>query len=161
MMKFSLVTGTCGRDSELERLFTSLAAQTYKNFELILVDQNEDDRVRRLVDIWRNRFDVLHLHSPRGLSRARNLGLAHVSGSIVAFPDDDCWYAEDLLEKVVDRFNATPQLGGLTGMSIDEAGRPSQGRWGTEARQIDRVNIWTSATSYTIFLSAWIFCSGS
>jgi len=153
-MKFSLVTGTYGRATELQRLFSSLAAQTYKDFELILVDQNEDDRVERQVDDWKARLPIVYLRSPKGLSRARNVGLAQCSGEIVAFPDDDCWYDPGLLQRVVDRFKATPGLGGLTGMSIDEVGRPSQGRWGTKAGQIDRANIWTSATSYTIFLSA-------
>jgi len=45
MYTFSLICATLNREKELETLLESLAAQTYKRFELIIVDQNKDDRL--------------------------------------------------------------------------------------------------------------------
>ena len=42
------------------------------------------------------------VESARGLSRARNAGLRMIAGDIVSFPDDDCWYPPDLLQRVAD-----------------------------------------------------------
>ena len=151
-MKFSLIMATLGRTVEIERLFHSLAAQTHKDFELIVVDQNPDDRVRKIVRRFEQVFSIVYLQSEKGLSKARNVGLRSVSGAMVAFPDDDCWYAPGTLAHVALALEKDPALGGLTGCSVDENGIPSQGRWAKEPIRIDRFNVWTSATSYTIFL---------
>ncbi len=153
-MKFSLVMATLGRSVEIERLFNSLSNQTYKNFEVIVVDQNEDDRVVKLVDQFRDRLEFVYLRSEKGLSRARNVGLKHVHGDLVAFPDDDCWYKPDVLKFVVNQFQANARLCGLTGCSVDGNGVSSQGRWSDQILTVDRYNVWTCATSYTIFLRA-------
>ena len=151
-MKFSLLMATLGRHIEVERLFGTLVDQTYKDFELIVIDQNDDDRVRKLVDAYSDRLEIVYLRSEKGLSRARNVGLRHIRGDIVCFPDDDCWYRPDTLEYVAARFAADAELSGLTGCSVDDSGVPSQGRWATEPLVVDRYNVWTCATSYTIFL---------
>ncbi|WP_181701637.1 glycosyltransferase family 2 protein [Chthonobacter albigriseus] len=151
-MKFSLVTATYGRSSELELLFESLRKQTHRSFEVIVIDQNPDDRVGEVLRRFAGAFDVKHIRSAKGLSKARNVGLDHVDGDLVAFPDDDCRYPADLLERVAKAFREDAGLGGLCGMSVDDSGAPSQGRWATSAHRVDRSNIWSSATSYTIFL---------
>ena len=112
----SLVVATWNRVAELERLLASLEAQTYKDFELILVDQNPDDR---LVDLIKNHpgLRVRHLHSQLGVSRARNVGLRAAQGDIIAVPDDDCWYPDDLLAAVTQWFEMHPDTDALfTGM---------------------------------------------
>jgi glycosyltransferase involved in cell wall biosynthesis len=91
-MKFSLVLATVGRTQEVARFLDSLARQTYRDFELIVVDQNPDDRLVELLRPFELRFPIIHLRCERGVSRARNLGPKYVSGDIVGFPDDDCWY---------------------------------------------------------------------
>jgi len=151
-MKFTLIMATLGRSVEIERLFHTLAEQTYKTFQVLVVDQNDDDRVRIIVERFSDRLDIVYMWSEKGLSRARNVGLRHIDGDIVCFPDDDCWYRPDTLEHVVKRFKEDDQLYGLTGCSVSESGAPSQGRWATRSVVVNRRNIWTCATSYTIFL---------
>jgi len=124
-MKFSLVLATVGRISELVRFLQSLEAQAYRNFELIVVDQSSDDRLVPIVERYKQKFAIVHLRSAPGLSRARNVGLRYVSGDIVAFPDDDCWYPPDLLERVVETFGRHKEIGGILGRTVDTLGRPS------------------------------------
>jgi hypothetical protein len=69
----------------------------------------------------------------------------------VAFPDDDCVYPDDLLERVARRFAERPGLAGLTGRTADAAGR-SSGRWGTVPRGVDRAGVWHGGSSATTFL---------
>jgi glycosyltransferase involved in cell wall biosynthesis len=151
-MKFSLIMATLGRSAEVERLFVSLAAQTCSDFELIVVDQNPDERVRDIVNRFRKQIDIVYLRSEKGLSRARNVGMSAMRGEIVAFPDDDCWYPPDALEFVAARLDADRSVAGITGCSVDHTGKLSQGRWRSDAVRINRYNVWTCATSYTIFL---------
>lgn len=151
-MKISLVLATLGRRDEVLRFLESLARQTVADVQLIVVDQNPDDRVQRLLEDHRWPFQWLHLRSSPGLSHARNVGLAHVTGDLVAFPDDDCWYGPDVLARVQALLAADPQLDGVTGRSVDETGRESGGRFGRQTMLLDDRNVWSSAISYTIFL---------
>ena len=91
-MKISLILATKGRVEEMKRFMRSLAQEGNGSFELIVVDQNEDDRVGAILRELNLRFPIIHLRSEVGLSRARNVGATAATGDIIAFPDDDCWY---------------------------------------------------------------------
>lgn len=151
-MKFSLIIATINRTVELERLFSTLELQTYKNFELIVVDQNTDNRLDHILSFYAKNLSVLHLKSSPGLSRARNIGIRFCSGEIVAFPDDDCWYLADLLERVRYMLDAHPEWGGLTGRAKSDSGGSAVGRWDKDAGFLTRRNVWTRGISFTIFL---------
>jgi glycosyltransferase involved in cell wall biosynthesis len=151
-MKFSLVLATLGRVDEMDRFLDSLVKQTYQDFELIIVDQNDDDRLVPILAPYLNQLSIIHLRSWRGLSRARNVGLQHASGDVVAFPDDDCWYADKVLEQVKDKFTKNPQWDGLTGRSTDENGVDFVKGFSQQQVLLDRFNVWRQAISITIFL---------
>lgn len=151
-MKFSLILATVNRTQEIESFLGSLDAQTYNNFELIVVDQNGDDRLVALLRRFQKRLPILHLYSDKGLSRARNVGLKHTTGDIIAFPDDDCLYPPDLLEKVARFFDEHPEWDGLTGRSVDANGLSSGGRWDKRMGGVNRYNVWRRGISFTIFL---------
>jgi GT2 family glycosyltransferase len=146
---FDLVLATVGRVEELARFLGSLEAQTHRRFRVLLVDQNDDDRLDSVLSRY-GALEIAHLRSEPGLSRARNQALGELRGELVAFPDDDCVYPPDLLERVADRF-ATQELAGLTGRSVDEKGRSSPS-WKLDAARLTETNLWNRAISYTIFL---------
>lgn len=92
---------TLGRDKEIVAFCKSLASQSQKNYELIIVDQNDDDRVIPIVEEFKTQFPITHIRSSqKGLSHNRNIGLQYAHGDIIAFPDDDCEYKTDTLEFV-------------------------------------------------------------
>jgi glycosyltransferase involved in cell wall biosynthesis len=152
MAVFSLIVGTVGRTTELSRFLGSIDAQSFKDLELIVVDQNPDDRLIPVLREFETRFRILHMRSRLGLSRSRNVGLQAVSGDIVAFPDDDCWYAPDVLDSVYRQLAAAPQWDGITGRCTDEEGRSSMGRFDKHAGALGFLNVWRRCTSFTIFL---------
>jgi|SRR5271157_380259 len=108
----SLIVATLNRVDELERLLASLDAQTFRDFEVIIIDQNPDDRLLPLL-LRHPSLLVRHLRSARGLSRARNVGLPVAKGDVIAFPDDDCWYPPDLLADIQAWFDANPDFGAI------------------------------------------------
>ena len=102
-LKFSLIMATLGRDKEIAAFCKSLAAQTYKNYELIIVDQNDDERLIPIIEAYETKFSINHIRSlQKGLSHNRNIGLQYALGDIIAFPDDDCEYKSDTLEKALE-----------------------------------------------------------
>ena len=153
-MRFSLVLATIGRSDDVARFLDSLNAQVGCEVQLIVVDQNKDDRIERLLAGKPWIFEVLHLRSTPGLSYARNVGLKHVDGDIVAFPDDDCWYGPGLLLQVQQALLSDATIDGVTGRSVDEHMAESGGRFSRVEAMLDDYNVWSSAISYTIFLRA-------
>jgi len=121
--KVSLIVSTVDRTEPLDKFLSHLDAQTYTDFEVVLVDQNADDRVDALLQ--RHSCRQLHLRSrERGLSRGRNLGLLNANGDIFAIPDDDCWYPPNLLEKVVTFFERNPEVDLLSVVESNPHGEP-------------------------------------
>jgi glycosyltransferase involved in cell wall biosynthesis len=146
---FDLVVATVDRSEELEVLLGSLERQTYRDFRVVVVDQNEDDRIAGV--LADRPFDVVRLAAGRGLSRARNAALPHLQGDVVAFPDDDCSYPDGLLAEVAGRLAADPTVDGMTGRAVDADGRSSPS-WRDDRALLTRDNLWNRAISYTIFL---------
>ena len=94
----SLICATRGRTLEVARLLKSLNCQTQKTFELILVDQNHDNRVSEIVNQHGKAIAITHMRlGDVGLARARNAAIAMARYSWVGFPDDDCWCPPDFI----------------------------------------------------------------
>jgi GT2 family glycosyltransferase len=146
---FDLVVATVSRIEELEHLLDSLESQAHKSFRVLVVDQNADDRLEEV--FADRRLDLLRLRSERGLSRARNVALPHLQADLIGFPDDDCRYPEDLLERVGRRLVEQPALDGLTGRSVDPDGRTGSS-WKRDRAILTDTNLWNRAISYSIFL---------
>ena len=146
---FDLVVATVGRGDELARFLDSVEMQAYPRLRVILVDQNSDDRVAAVTSGRELRLEILR--SAPGLSRARNVALAHVDADVVAFPDDDCIYAPGLLARVASRFATDPRLDGLSGRAASADGR-SAASWKSDAATFTSDNLWNRAISFAIFL---------
>jgi glycosyltransferase involved in cell wall biosynthesis len=150
--KFSLIVATVGRSDEFARLLDSLQAQTTDAFELIVADQNNDDRIAGLIARGTWRFNVVHLRlSVRGLARARNAGLRVARGEVIAFPDDDCWYEPDTLESVRALLDAHPETDVLSGRFVDGDGRGEK-KWPKRPMRVKRFNLWRCTISISLFL---------
>jgi len=147
---FDLVLATVGRTDELEALLDSLERQTLTDFRLLVVDQNDDDRLVPILAA-RGSLSIVHLRSARGLNRARNVGLASADAEVVAFPDDDCAYPDDLLARVAARLRDRPELDGVTGRTAEPDGTTSD-RWPTAPRILDLTSVWHGGNSASLFL---------
>lgn len=150
-MRFSLIVATLGRTAELGTLLESLDRQSHRDFEVIVVDQNADDRLVPILNPFENRLKMLRLVSAPGLSRARNIGLQAITGDVVCFPDDDCWYPDDLLMCLDRLLRDHPSWQGLIGDSVDESGRPTL-PWRDHEGKLTAPMSWRRAISYAIFV---------
>ena len=92
----------------LPRCVDSIRRQTYRNLEIILVDDGSPDRCPAMCDAWAEkdrRIKVIH-KANGGLSDARNVGLQLAQGNYVAFIDSDDWidlrFIEILYKAIVE-----------------------------------------------------------
>ncbi|KAA1179500.1 glycosyltransferase family 2 protein [Rhizobium tropici] len=149
---FSLIVCTVDRFDQLERLFRSLVGQRHRDFEVVVVDQNADDRLCALIDSFSSSFPIRHIRSPKGLSRARNNGIAAAGGDYVCFPDDDCWYEPDTLSTAAALFSVHPELAIVTGRTLDAEGLASVSPTGETRLALTRWNYLKCGNSNGIFV---------
>jgi glycosyltransferase involved in cell wall biosynthesis len=149
---FSLVVATVGDNGDLGRLLASLVAQEFRAFEVIVVDQNEDARLDPVLAEYAQFLHIIRIRCARGLSKARNRGLQEARAPIVGFPDDDCWYEPDFLGRVANALQEKPDCMGVTGLCLDETGRPAAGGGSRRSAALTKRNVWGRGVSTTIFL---------
>lgn len=150
-MTVSLIVCTLGRITHLRRLLGSLRLSTTVPFEILVVDQNPPGFLDAVLAEFSD-LPVARVVSDKGLSRARNVGLAVVRGEIVAFPDDDCWYPADVLSRVQNFFTGEPGCSLLTGRTTDASGATSVSPHLPKGATITRENVFKVGNSNGIFV---------
>lgn len=149
-MQISLVISTKGRTAQLKRLLDTLSSQDYRNVEVLIVDQNDDDRLADLASrVWPFPLNRIHRPNERGLSRGRNVGWRAAKGELVIFPDDDCWYPPSFLSYAANEL-ITLDAGILTGRAADESGRSINGRYLKNCQRVDRSNVWIAGIEWVM-----------
>lgn len=98
----SIIVPVYKAEKTLLRCVNSLINQTYKNIEILLIENNSPDNSGKLCDSFsNNNIHVYHLRTS-GVSRARNVGLKHARGEYIAFCDSDDYYSKDHIECLID-----------------------------------------------------------
>lgn len=91
-------------ESYLDRCVESIVGQSYRNLEIILVDDGSPDGCPEKCDDWAkrdNRIKVIHKQNA-GLGFARNSGLDIATGEYVAFVDSDDYIENDMYRTLID-----------------------------------------------------------
>ena len=98
--KISVIVSVYNVQAYVEKSVNSICNQTYKNLEIILVDDGATDNSGKICDelaIKDSRIRVIHKQNG-GLSSARNEGIKIATGEYIAFVDGDDWIDEDMYE---------------------------------------------------------------
>ncbi|MDR1997926.1 MAG: glycosyltransferase [Candidatus Margulisbacteria bacterium] len=110
-MKLSILLPVYNIEKYLAQALDSLAAQTYRDFELVLVDDASTDSTPEIIRSYAARFPALQLiRNPANqhLARTLNIGLKACRGEYVFRLDGDDYAAPDILEKMVRALEREP-----------------------------------------------------
>ncbi len=91
-MTVSVIMLTYNRESYVSNMITDILAQTYTDFEFIIVDNGSTDKSGAIADMYTDkdkRIRALHLSERRSIGSARNIGLGESKGRYIAYVDDD------------------------------------------------------------------------
>lgn len=120
----SVVTIFWNAERFLEEAIESVVAQTYRTWELLLVDDGSTDMSSEIALRWSQRYPdrVRYLEHPghvnNGMSASRNLGVREARGEYVAFLDSDDVWLPNKLEEQVALFERYPEAGMVCGPSM-------------------------------------------
>lgn len=108
-MKFSVIIPVYNRIDEVESLLESLAAQTARNFEVIIVEDGSSMPCEKAVAKYKDKVDVKYYYKDNeGRSIARNYGLERATGDYFIFFDSDCIIPPDYFQTVTRELKANP-----------------------------------------------------
>lgn len=115
MPKTSIIIPTYQRPQQLRKAIESVLAQSFKDFELIVVDDASNDETEGVVRTFDDDRIIYMCHSSnRGGGAARNTGLKSAGGEYIAFlDDDDEWLPSKLAKQMEILEHSDPMVGGV------------------------------------------------
>lgn len=102
MIKVSVIMPVFNAEKYLEDAIKSVLSQTYKNIELVIVNDGSIDNTESIVQKYLDNKNIVYIKQDnRGLPSARNTGIKNSTGELIAFLDsDDLWYPNKVEEQV-------------------------------------------------------------
>lgn len=102
--KVSIIIPVYNAGNYLEECLKSILKQTYKNIEIILIDDGSTDSSGKICDVYSKkdcRIKVIHSIN-RGVSSSRNTGIKLAQGKYIVFIDSDDYINEDMIEDMIE-----------------------------------------------------------
>lgn len=95
---FSIIIPAYNAERLIETAIKSVQRQTFKDWELIIVENGSDDRTTEICESYMKDSRINLIHSEKGVSKARNTGLAYARGEWIVFLDADDTLLKDALQ---------------------------------------------------------------
>ena len=130
-MRFTVCTATFNRAHTLHRVFDSLKAQTFQDFEWLVIDDGSSDETETLIARWQSRtsFSIRYKYQQnQGKHIAINLGATLALGDFFVVADSDDAFLPNALEVFYEAWLAIPKTSrsdfvGVTGLCVTDDGR--------------------------------------
>ena len=102
MKKISVIVPVYNVEKYLDKCLTSLIKQTYKNFEIIVINDGSIDNSLAICNKYANKYDNVKVYDYKnaGVAHARNVGIKKATGDYLLFVDSDDYIDEKLLENL-------------------------------------------------------------
>lgn len=102
MIKYSFIVPVYNTENYLKKCLNSLVNQTYKDFEIIVVNDGSTDKSSNIISKYQKKYKNIIVidKENEGLSMARNRGVQKSSGKYIIFVDSDDYVSNKLLEEV-------------------------------------------------------------
>ncbi len=106
MNSLSIIIPVLNEEKYIADILNLLAKQTYKNFEVIVVDGKSTDKTIEILENYKALGDKLKIIKARhkGVSHQRNLGASRASYDTLLFFDADARFSDNFLEKAINKF---------------------------------------------------------
>ncbi len=124
MCTVSVIIPTFNRRDYITIALDSVLAQTYKDYEIIIIDDGSSDDTKEVLKPYRDNLRYFFQEN-RGIAPSRNRGIEEARGDYIALLDSDDYWLPEKLEHQVNGFRKNPQCGMIATRcsSIDSSGR--------------------------------------
>jgi glycosyltransferase involved in cell wall biosynthesis len=151
----SIIVPVYNVEKYLCRCLDSILAQTFSNYECIIVDDASPDNCPIMCDEYAKKyrqFNVIHKKQNGGLPQARKTGLEIATGDFVLYVDSDDWIEPNMLEKMYDKAHGG---GGydIVCCNIDDETNYKYLKYNFNC--IDKITILKQLLSYKFYVAVW------
>lgn len=130
MPKVSVIIPTYNRAHYIRETIDSVLAQTYPDYEIIVVDDGSTDKTAEVLKHYNGRIRYYCFPENKGISAARNFAIEQARGKYIAFLDDDDLWMPEKLEKQVAVLENNPELAFVcSGAYVIDAHGEVTARW--------------------------------
>lgn len=149
MANIGIVIPTLGTNDCLDDSLRSIARQKVPALSVVVIDQSDGNRISNICHQWQSSLPLVHVRTHRGLSHARNIGIAHLipGVDIVGLLDDDCVYETNCFQHVVSHFADTSH-GAMSGRLWSPEQRI---QFGHKHEQLTRSTVWKKSIEPALF----------
>ncbi len=117
-MKISVIISTKNRTKELKKCLATILRNTFRKFEIILIDQSTNDETKRMVKSLASKH-IRYFHTDRsGQTIGINMGIRIAKGDIYVFTDDDYVIPRTWLSTIHKTYVSLPHIDGLSGQVL-------------------------------------------
>jgi len=120
LKKVSVIIPTYNRSDTLKRAIETCISQTYKDIEIIIVDDTKKSQQEMIDSYHDDRIVYVHNANPQGSPIARNIGIRQSKGEYIAFLDDDDEWYPTKIEKQMQLMMSHPNIGLVICYSLDK-----------------------------------------
>jgi len=133
----SVIVATLNRTYYLEKCLRAILANTYDEYEIIIIDQGNVNQTKELIHSrFSNTGRIRYMHtSTIGLSYARNLGWKNARGEIIAFIDDDAIPVSGWLKAYAEVFSEVEPTPAVVGGKIEPVWEVPKPKWYPKERE--------------------------
>ena len=107
--KVDIILPNYNKDQFIEKTINSIKSQTYKKWNLLIIDDNSKDNSKEILKKYENNnIKIIFLPKNKGVSFCRNLGMRLSNSEYISFIDADDYWSQDKLETQIsfmDKFN--------------------------------------------------------
>lgn len=103
MPKVSIIIPTYNREKELSTCIDSLLNQTYKDIEIIVINDGSKDNTDTLINSYKDKRIKYYKRTNHGIGSSRNYGLEKSTGDYVSFIDSDDYIDKNFIEKMLNK----------------------------------------------------------
>ena len=132
----SIVIPTYNRESFIKKALDSVMEQTFRDFEVVVIDDGSTDRTKDIVSGYGDNVHYYYQEN-RGIAGARNPGIKKSTGDYIAFLDSDDYWIPEKLQRQLALFHEHPEYGMVASCcasvrldgSFREKNRPGKSGW--------------------------------
>lgn len=148
--KVSIVVATLERQKQLDRLLNSIVNSSYKNVEVIIVDQNPKGYLHDIISKYNTTLSLIHIISTEhGVSLNKNIGFHKSTGDIINYSDDDSFFDINTIEYGVALLENWDAVSGKVWCPL--IGKSSLLKFPDKEERISFVNFYYTTIEFSMF----------